>query len=77
MVVKKCDRCGKFYDKNSIYELMPRIGVRKTILGIGIVSDSGACKKDMIYATIARMILESGWKNRRNDAHNRTWRRGS
>ena len=45
MVVKKCDRCGKFYDKNSIYELMPRIGVRKTILGIGIVSDSGACKK--------------------------------
>lgn len=45
MVIKRCDRCGKNYEKNSIYELHPRIGVKETTLGIGIVTDSGGCKK--------------------------------
>lgn len=45
MIIKRCDRCGKTYDKNSIYELHPRIGIKETTLGLGIVTDSGACKK--------------------------------
>ena len=45
MIIKRCDRCGKTYDKNSIYELHPRIGIKEITLGLGIVTDSGDCKK--------------------------------
>lgn len=53
MIIKRCDRCGKTYDKNSIYELHPRIGIKEITLGLGIVTDSGGCKKYTIYAMIA------------------------